>query len=65
MRKLLFWMVAGAFALTAAGYAWLQHPMVLATASVDLAIEPGTSPLDVGVDVDNSEVDVSLQLLYA
>jgi len=65
VRKLLFWLVAGAFALTAAGYAWLQHPLALATTSVDLGIEPGTSPRDVAVTVANAGVDVSPQLLYA
>jgi UPF0755 protein len=43
---------------------WLDRPMPLAAASVELSIEPGTSPREVAVGWAQAGVDVHPELLY-
>jgi UPF0755 protein len=54
-------------ALGAAGaaYWWVNQPLRLPAATVDLSIEPGTLPRGVAQAVKDAGVDVSADLLYA
>ena len=54
-------------ALGAAGWAywWVNQPLRLPAATVDLSIEPGTLPRGVAQAVKDAGVDVSPDLLYA
>ena len=54
-----------AAALTGMGAWWVNQPLVMATASVDVAIEPGTSARGVAQVVAQSGVKVLPELLYA
>jgi len=63
-RFLLFLVLLGVAAFAAATW-WLEQPLVLATESVDLSIEPRTSARGVANTIAHSGVDVSPQLLYA
>lgn len=48
----------------AAGLWWVQHPLKLPAATVDLSVEPGTTPRGVAQAVEAAGVDVPWQLLY-
>jgi UPF0755 protein len=48
----------------AAGLWWVQHPLKLPAATVDLSVEPGTTPRGVAQAVADTGTDVSPQLLY-
>ncbi|WP_310339694.1 endolytic transglycosylase MltG [Rhodoferax saidenbachensis] len=50
--------------LLGAGYAWVQSPLDIPGASVDLSIEPGSSAREVAVDVAQAGVRVQPALLY-
>jgi UPF0755 protein len=54
-------------ALAAAGWGWwwVNQPMSLRAATVDLSIEPGTVPRTVAQAVQDAGVDVNPDLLYA
>ena len=67
MRRLLRWMgvLLAASGVLAAGAAWwLQQPLALAADSIDLAIEPGTSPRGVAQAVMEAGADVDPAALY-
>lgn len=49
----------------AAAWWWVQQPLRLPAATVDLSIEPGTLPRAVAVAVRDAGVDVDPRLLYA
>lgn len=49
----------------AAAWWWVQRPLRLPAATVDLSIEPGTLPRAVAVAVRDAGVDVDPRLLYA
>jgi UPF0755 protein len=53
-----------ALGLAAAGWWWLQQPLTLRAATVDLSIEPGTVPRAVAQAVQDAGVDVHPDLLY-
>ncbi|CAN7449380.1 endolytic transglycosylase MltG [Variovorax sp. LjRoot84] len=48
----------------AAGLWWLQQPLELPAPTVDLSVEPGTTPRGVAQAVADTGTDVSPQLLY-
>jgi UPF0755 protein len=48
----------------AAGLWWVQHPLKLPAPTVDLSVEPGTTPRGVAHAVVDAGVDVPWQLLY-
>jgi UPF0755 protein len=48
----------------AAGLWWVQHPLKLPAPTVDLSVEPGTTPRGVAQAVADAGVDVPWQLLY-
>jgi len=52
-------------ALAGLGVWWVNQPLVMATASIDVAIEPGTSARGVAQVVAQSGVKVAPELLYA
>lgn len=58
-------LVLVAAALGGAVYWWLDAPMRLATPTIDLSIEPGTSPRALAQDVQDAGVDVNPLFLYA
>src|SRR3954469_6339481 len=60
---LLFVLAAGA--AVAWGYWWVHQPLRLASAPLDLSIEPGTLPRGVAQAVRDAGVDVNPDLLYA
>lgn len=68
MRRFLttvFWLaLLAALGLGAAGWWWLQRPLPLSAASVDLSIEPGTLPRGVAQQVADAGVDVDPRLLF-
>ena len=65
MRALRVMLVLVAAALGGAVYWWLDAPMRLATPTIDLSIEPGTSPRALAQDVQDAGVDVNPLFLYA
>jgi UPF0755 protein len=64
VRKLALVVLVAALACVYAGYAWLNAPLQLASESVDLSVEPGSSPRDVALQVQQAGVDVSPTALY-
>lgn len=48
----------------AAGLWWIQHPLRLPAASVDLSVEPGTTPRGIAQTVADTGVDAPASLLY-
>ncbi len=51
--------------LAAIGFDWVNRPMAMPTAGVDLSIEPGSNAKGVASNVVQAGVDVSPSLLYA
>lgn len=58
-------LVLVAAALGAAVYWWLDAPLRLAAPTIDLSIEPGTSPRALAQDVQDAGVEVNPLFLYA
>lgn len=58
-------LVLVAAALGGAVYWWLDAPMRLAAPTIDLSIEPGTSPRALAQDVQDAGVEVNPLFLYA
>ncbi len=64
MRRLLIIGLLLAAALAGLGAWWLNHPLSLATPTVDLSIEPGMSPRAVAQTSADAGVDVNPALLF-
>jgi UPF0755 protein len=64
VRKLAVVVLIAAMALGYMGYAWLNGPLPLASDSIDLSIEPGSSPREVALQVQQAGVAVNPALLY-
>ncbi|WP_337961383.1 endolytic transglycosylase MltG [Curvibacter microcysteis] len=65
MRALLVVLILAAAALGGTVYWWLDAPLRLSAPTVDLSIEPGTSPRALAQDVQDAGVDVNPYFLYA
>lgn len=64
MRLFLTFVLAAALGLGCGTYAWVNGPLVLAAASVDLSIDPGSNPREVALQVRQAGVAVNPALLY-
>jgi UPF0755 protein len=64
VRKLVAVVLVAALALGYAGYAWLTEPLQLASDSVDLSVEPGSSPREVALQVLQAGVAVNPTVMY-
>jgi UPF0755 protein len=64
VRRLVVFFVVLLLALGGGVYAWLNAPMSIAAESVDLSVEPGTSPRGVAQLVADSGVKVNPAWLY-
>ena len=64
MRRLLIIGLLLAASLAAAVAWWLNHPLTLAAPTLDLSIEPGTSPRGVAQATADAGADVQPSLLY-
>lgn len=64
MRFFIVVVCMAVLALLGASYAWVQSPLDIPGASVDLSIEPGSSAREVAVDVAQAGVRVQPALLY-
>jgi UPF0755 protein len=64
VRKLFVAVLVAALALGYVGYAWLNGPLQLASNSIDLSIEPGSSPREVALQVQQAGVAVNPVWLY-
>jgi UPF0755 protein len=64
VRILLAFVLAVAVVLGGLGYNWLNTPLLLSAASVDLSVEPGSSPREVAQQVQLAGVDANPALLY-
>ena len=65
MRRFFLLVICAVLALGAGAAWWLHAPLDLPRDSVDLSIEPGTSPRGVARDVAEAGVRVDPRLLYA
>ena len=65
MRRFLTWLVLLALLLAGAGAWWLQAPLPMGKAPLELEIEPGTTPRAVARNVQAAGVKVDARLLYA
>lgn len=65
MRFFFAVVLALALAVAGAAYVWANQPFELASATVDLSIEPGTSGRDIAAAVVDAGVPVNPTLLYA
>jgi len=65
VRALLVMLVLVAAALGGAVFWWLDAPLRLAAPTIDLSIEPGTSPRALAQDVQDAGVEVNPLFLYA
>jgi UPF0755 protein len=63
-RSLLFTLVLALAGVAAAAAWWLNQPLVLNAASVELSVEPGTSPRDIAQGWVQAGVQASPRLLY-
>ncbi len=63
--KLLASLLLLALVLVAAGVWWIQHPLDTCQTTLDLSIEPGTSPKAIAQAVVDAGADVSAPMLYA
>jgi UPF0755 protein len=64
VRFFLATLLAAALGLGYAGYAWLNAPLALASESIDLSVEPGSSPREVALQVQQAGVAVDPAWLY-
>ncbi len=64
MRKLAIVVLIAALMLGYSSYAWLNGPLQLTSDSVDLSVEPGASPREVALQVQQAGVMVNPTLLY-
>ena len=64
MRKLLIWMVLLTLAFGGWAVWWVNQPLSLTAATLDLSVEPGTPPRGVVQDAVESGVQTSPALLY-
>jgi UPF0755 protein len=64
VRKLAIVVLVAALALAYTAYTWLNAPLQLASDSVDLSVEPGSSPREVALQVQQAGVTVNPTLLY-
>jgi UPF0755 protein len=64
VRKFVSVLLAMALGLGYVAYDWLNAPLTLAAESVDLLVEPGSSPREVAVQVQQAGVAVNPALLY-
>ena len=64
MRKFAVLVLAAALVLAGVSYFWLNAPLDMASDSVDLSVEPGSSPRDVALQVQQAGVAVQPGLLY-
>jgi UPF0755 protein len=65
LMKLLLSVMLLALGLAAAGFWWLNQPMDTRQATLDLSIEPGTSPKSIAQSVVDAGAQTSPTLLYA
>lgn len=65
MRRTVVVFLLAALAAAGAGWWWLDQPLSMEAASVDVAIEPGTSAQGVAEIVSRSGIRVRPELLYA
>ena len=65
MRRLLVLIALVLIVSGGAAYWWLNHPIVAAGETLELAIEPGTTPRGVARDVVATGARVDARLLYA
>ena len=64
MRFIFSVLLACALGALALGYGWVNRPFDLGTATVELAVQPGTSPREVAASVKEAGVPVDSGLLY-
>ena len=65
LMKLLTSLMVAALLLVAAGYWWIQNPLDTRQTTLDLSVEPGTSPKAIAQAVVDAGADSSATLLYA
>ena len=65
MRRFFIWMVLLALLAAGAGAWWLNAPMPMGDAALELEVEPGTTPRSVARSVQAAGVKVDARLLYA
>jgi UPF0755 protein len=65
VRRFLIFLLTLAMAFGGAAWWWLNNPFALASAPIDLSIEPGTSPRSVANSAVNAGVQTSALLLFA
>lgn len=64
MRLFLAILLALALGSLAAGWWWVNRPLEMGSATLDLSIEPGTNPREVALSVQEAGVAVHPSLLY-
>lgn len=64
MRFVIAVVLAACVALGLSGYLWFNAPLDLAANPVDLSVEPGSSPREVALQVQQAGVTVEPALLY-
>jgi UPF0755 protein len=64
VRRLISFVLVLALGLGGLAYGWLNQPLGLAAPTLDLSVEPGTTPRGVAQDVVASGVSTSPALLY-
>jgi UPF0755 protein len=62
--RVLFVLLVAAVLGAGSGYLWVNQPIALPVATVDLSIEPGSSARDVANDVTEAGMSVNPTLLY-
>ena len=65
VRRLLTWLVVLALLLAGAAAWWLNAPLPMGDAALELEVEPGTTPRGVARSVEAAGVRVDARLLYA
>ena len=65
MRRFFIWLVLLALLAAGAGAWWLNAPMPMGDAALELEVEPGTTPRSVARSVQAAGVKVDARLLYA
>ena len=65
VRRLLTWLVVLALLLAGAAAWWLNAPLPMGNAALELEVEPGTTPRGVARSVQAAGVQVDARLLYA